>query len=177
MSQDFDPTRLIAACTLPKRPLRKNAVIRATIDILSVPLRPMMYITRRERFNAAHKLYREEWTLEENERIFGKCSNPNWHGHNYELFVTVRGTVNPETGFLMDLKLLKSIIETHVIEKLDHRNINLDVDFMKGKMASTEVLAMAIFDELKAPIEAHGATLHAIRLHETENNYVEYFGK
>ncbi|HEY1025798.1 MAG TPA: 6-carboxytetrahydropterin synthase [Sphingobacteriaceae bacterium] len=136
----------------------------------------MIYITRRERFNAAHKLYREEWSDEENRETFGKCSNPNWHGHNYELFVTVKGHVNPETGFLMDLKELKKIIHTQVTDKLDHKNINLDVDFMKGKMASTEVLAVEIFKQLQAPIEAHGVQLHSIKINETENNSVEYFG-
>lgn len=136
----------------------------------------MIYLTRRERFNAAHKLYREEWSLEQNEAVFGKCSNPNWHGHNYELFVTVKGEVDPQTGFVIDLKELKSIIETHVIDKLDHRNVNLDVDFMRGKMASTEVLAIEIFKQLKPHIEAHRAILHAVKLVETENNSVEYFG-
>src|SRR5690606_6228502 len=109
----------------------------------------MIYITRRERFNAAHKLFRKEWTDEQNLEVFGKCSNPNWHGHNYELFVTVKGEINPETGFVIDLKQLKAVIETHIIDKLDHKNINLDVSFMKGKMASTEVLAITIFDLLK----------------------------
>ncbi|WP_353182216.1 6-carboxytetrahydropterin synthase [Parapedobacter lycopersici] len=137
----------------------------------------MMYITRRERFNAAHKLYREEWTLEQNEAIFGKCSNPNWHGHNYELFVTVKGHVDPKTGFVIDLKELKRIIMTYVIDKVDHRNINLDVDFMRGKIASTEVLAEEIFNQLRPHIEAYQVKLHSIRLHETENNYVEYFGE
>ncbi|WP_262248936.1 6-pyruvoyl trahydropterin synthase family protein [Parapedobacter soli] len=136
----------------------------------------MIYLTRRERFNAAHKLYRKEWSQEQNEAVFGKCSNPNWHGHNYELFVTVKGEVDPQTGFVIDLKELKSIIETHVIEKLDHRNVNLDVDFMQGKMASTEVLAIEIFNQLKPHVEAHGALLHAVKLVETENNSVEYFG-
>ena len=146
-----------------------------TSQIYLLSLQPMMYITRRERFNAAHKLYREEWTLEQNEAVFGKCSNPNWHGHNYELFVTVKGNIDPQTGFVIDLKDLKSIIMTRVIDKLDHRNINLDVDFMQGKMASTEVLAMEIFNQLKPHIEAHQVTLHAVKLVETENNSVEYF--
>ncbi len=136
----------------------------------------MIYITRRERFNAAHKLYREDWTLEQNYEIFGKCSNPNWHGHNYELYVTVRGEINPETGFVIDLKELKKIITVYVTNELDHRNINLDVDFMKGKMASTEVLAVTIFEVLKPHIENQGASLHSIKLYETENNFVEYFG-
>lgn len=136
----------------------------------------MIYITRRERFNAAHKLYREDWSAEQNLEIFGKCSNPNWHGHNYELFVTVKGEINPETGFVIDLKELKSIITVYVTSELDHKNVNLDVGFMKGKMASTEVLAVTIFERLKSPIEAQGAILHAVKLCETENNYVEYFG-
>ncbi|SEN80823.1 6-pyruvoyltetrahydropterin/6-carboxytetrahydropterin synthase [bacterium A37T11] len=137
----------------------------------------MIYITRRERFNAAHRLYRTDWSLEENERVFGKCSNPNWHGHNYELYVTIKGEVNPETGFVMDLKVLKDTILHEVIDKLDHRNVNMDVDFMKGKMASTEVLAMEIFKQLQPHIQRHHAQLHSIRLHETENNYVEYLGE
>jgi 6-pyruvoyltetrahydropterin/6-carboxytetrahydropterin synthase len=136
----------------------------------------MIYITRRERFNAAHKLYREDWSQEQNKDTFGKCANPNWHGHNYELFVTVKGEVNPETGFVIDLKLLKQIILTEVIDQLDHKNINLDVDFMKGKLASTEILAIAIWDQLKKPLADTGAILHSIKLYETENNFVEYFG-
>lgn len=137
----------------------------------------MIYITRRERFSAAHKLYREDWSQEKNEEVFGNCSNPNWHGHNYELFVTVKGNVNPETGFLIDLKLMKQIILTHVVNKLDHRNINLDVDFMQGKKASTEVIAIAIFQELKPVFEEQNVQLHGVKLTETENNYVEYFGE
>jgi 6-pyruvoyltetrahydropterin/6-carboxytetrahydropterin synthase len=136
----------------------------------------MIYITRRERFNAAHKLYRQEWSDEHNLEIFGKCSNPNWHGHNYELYVTVKGEINPETGFVIDLKELKRIITVYVTNELDHRNINLDVEFMKGKMASTEVLAVTIFEVLKPHVENQGAILHSIKLYETENNFVEYFG-
>ncbi|HLS94100.1 6-pyruvoyltetrahydropterin/6-carboxytetrahydropterin synthase [Sphingobacterium allocomposti] len=136
----------------------------------------MIYITRRERFSAAHKLYREDWSQEQNEAVFGNCSNPNWHGHNYELFVTVKGELDPETGFLIDLKKMKQIILQHVISKLDHRNINLDVDFMQGKRASTEVIAMAIFDVLRPHFEAENVQLHAVKLYETENNFVEYFG-
>lgn len=136
----------------------------------------MIYITRRERFNAAHKLFREEWSDEQNLEIFGKCSNPNWHGHNYELFVTIKGEINPETGFVIDLKELKRIITVYVTDVLDHKNINVDVDFMKGKMASTEVLAVAIFDVLEPHVQKEGAILHSIKLYETENNFVEYFG-
>lgn len=136
----------------------------------------MIYITRRERFCAAHKLFREDWSPEQNEAVFGKCSNPNWHGHNYELFVTVKGEVNPETGFLIDLKKMKQIILREVIDKLDHKNVNLDVDFMQGKRASTEVIAMAIFDVLRPHFEQEAVVLHAVKLYETENNFVEYFG-
>jgi 6-pyruvoyltetrahydropterin/6-carboxytetrahydropterin synthase len=136
----------------------------------------MIYMTRRERFNAAHKLFREEWSDEQNLEIFGKCSNPNWHGHNYELFVTIKGEINPETGFVIDLKELKRIITVYVTDVLDHKNINLDVNFMKGKMASTEVLAVAIFDVLEPHVQKEGAILHSIKLYETENNFVEYFG-
>lgn len=114
--------------------------------------------------------------LREKRRFFGKCSNPNWHGHNYELFVTIKGNVNPETGFVMDLKVLRDIINEFVIEKIDHRNLNLDVDFMKGKMASTEVIAIEIFNQLSPHIDQHNVQLHSIKLYETENNFVEYFG-
>jgi len=137
----------------------------------------MIYITRRERFSAAHKLSRSDWSEDQNLEVFGKCSNPNWHGHNYELFVTVKGDVNPETGFLIDLRTLKEIIFEEVIDKLDHKNVNLDVDFMKGKMASTEIMAIEIFNHLAPRIHGQGAELHCVKLCETENNYIEYFGK
>lgn len=137
----------------------------------------MIYITRRERFNAAHKLSREDWSDEKNASVFGKCSNKNWHGHNYELFVTVKGKINPDTGFVIDLKTLKNIIRQHITEPLDHRNINMDVPFMHGKMASTEVLAIAIFEQLKGHVEREGVQLHSVKLYETENNFVEYFGE
>src|SRR5882724_3594794 len=102
----------------------------------------MVYITRRETFSAAHKLTREDWNEEKNKETFGKCSNPNWHGHNYILIVTVKGDVDPETGFVANLSELSKIIKTRIIDKVDHRNLNLDVDFMKGKLPSTEVLAI-----------------------------------
>jgi 6-pyruvoyltetrahydropterin/6-carboxytetrahydropterin synthase len=137
----------------------------------------MIHITRKEHFNAAHRMYREEWSAEKNQEVFGKCANPNWHGHNYNLFVTVKGEVTHATGYLIDLKELKEIIHEYVIEKLDHKNINLDVPFMAGKMASTELLTIGIFNQLKAPIEAYpGVFLHSVRLFETENNSAEYFG-
>jgi len=136
----------------------------------------MIFITRREHFNAAHRLFKAEYSDEQNLEVFGKCSNPNWHGHNYTLFVTVKGEVNADTGFLVNLKDLSAIIDQRVIEKLDHRNINLEVDFMTGKLASTENLAIGIWDELSEPITELGASLHSIKLYETENNFVEYFG-
>jgi len=137
----------------------------------------MIYITRRERFNAAHRLFRSDYSEEKNLEVFGKCSNPNWHGHNYELFVTVKGDINPETGFLVNLKKLSKIIRDTVIQKLDHKNINLEVDFMKGKLASTENLAVGIWEELKPLISELNAQLHCVKVVESENNYVEYFGK
>ncbi len=136
----------------------------------------MIYITRRERFNAAHRLFKKEYSDAENLEVFGKCSNPNWHGHNYELFVTVKGEMNPETGFLVNLKALSQLIREKVIQKIDHKNINLEVDFMQGKMASTENLAIGIWNQLNEEIASLGAALHCIKIYESENNYVEYFG-
>jgi 6-pyruvoyltetrahydropterin/6-carboxytetrahydropterin synthase len=136
----------------------------------------MIYITRKASFNAAHKLSRPDWTDDQNREVYGKCANPNWHGHNYQLYVTVKGEINPETGFLVDLKWLKDITNVHVVDKIDHRNLNLDVDFMKGKLASTENLAIEIWNVLLPLIAASGAQLHCIKIYETENNFVEYFG-
>jgi 6-pyruvoyltetrahydropterin/6-carboxytetrahydropterin synthase len=137
----------------------------------------MIFITRRERFNAAHRLFRNDFSEEKNLEVFGKCSNPNWHGHNYELFVTIKGEINAETGFLVNLKKLSKIIKEVVIVKLDHKNINIEVDFMKGELASTENLAVSIWHELYQPIINLGAELHCVKVTESENNYVEYFGK
>ncbi|MES2828937.1 MAG: 6-carboxytetrahydropterin synthase [Bacteroidota bacterium] len=136
----------------------------------------MIYITRKASFNAAHKLSRPDWTDEENTAVYGKCANPNWHGHNYQLYVTVKGEVNPETGFLVDLKWLKDITNIHVVDKIDHRNLNLDVDFMKGKLASTENLAIAIWEVMFPLLVDAGVNLHCIKIYETENNFVEFFG-
>jgi 6-pyruvoyltetrahydropterin/6-carboxytetrahydropterin synthase len=137
----------------------------------------MIYLTRRERFNAAHRLYRVDWSEEKNLEVYGQCSNPNWHGHNYVLFVTVKGEMKPELGYVVDLKILSRVIKEKIIEKLDHKNINLEVDFMSGRMASTEQIAMAIWEELEPHINTLGVELHRVRLEETENNFVEYFGK
>jgi len=137
----------------------------------------MIYITRKEHFCAAHKLFREDWSDKKNEEFFGKCSNPNWHGHNYTLFVTVKGEPDPETGFLINLSRISETIKTHVTEKLDHKNLNLDVDFMKEFMASTENLAIRIWEQLQPHIDKLNCNLHSVKLQETENNYVEYFGE
>lgn len=136
----------------------------------------MIYITRRERFNAAHRLFKAEYSDEKNLKIFGKCSNPNWHGHNYELFVTIKGEINQETGFLINLKALSNIIREKVIEKIDHKNINIEVDFMKDKIASTENLTLGIWKQLEKDISSLGVTLHCVKIYESENNFVEYFG-
>ena len=134
-----------------------------------------VYITRRERFNAAHKLYNPKWTEAENEAFFGKCSNKFYHGHNFELLVTIKGTTNPETGMVMDLKKLKAIIKEHVTEPLDHRNLNEDIPWLKGQIPSIENIVIAIWDILSPLLE--NANLHCIKLIETENNFVEYYGE
>lgn len=136
-----------------------------------------VYITRKEHFNAAHKLWNENWDEKSNLEVFGKCANPNWHGHNYTLFVTVKGTPDPETGFLVNLKHLSTLIRQRVVEPIDHKNLNLDVPFMKGIKTSTENLAIAIWEQLEKEISALGGKLHCIKVYETENNYVEYFGE
>ncbi len=137
----------------------------------------MIYITRRETFNAAHRLFRPEWDDDRNLQVFGKCSNPNWHGHNYVLYVTLKGEVDPQTGFLVNLKDLSKIIKTRITEKLDHKNMNLEVDFMKGVIPSTENLAIAIWNELEEPVKDLGARMHCVKISETENNFAEYYGK
>lgn len=136
-----------------------------------------MYLTRRERFNAAHRLFREDWDDKKNFEVFGKCSNPNWHGHNYVLYVTVKGEINPETGFVINIKTLSEIIKRRIIDKIDHKNLNLEVDFLKGKIVSTENMALAFWEELETPVRKMGAQLHSVKIVETENNFVEYFGK
>jgi 6-pyruvoyltetrahydropterin/6-carboxytetrahydropterin synthase len=136
----------------------------------------MIYITRRERFSAAHRMYREGWSDEENLKVFGKCSNPNWHGHNYTLYVTVKGDISEELGFFINLGTLKQIVNERIIDKVDHKNLNLEVSFMQGKIATTENLAIAIWNELKPVVEREGAFLHCIKISETENNSFEYYG-
>lgn len=139
----------------------------------------MIYISREEHFNAAHKLYNPKWSKEKNEEVFGPCANENWHGHNFNLIVTVKGTPDPDTGFVVDLKKLSRLIRTEVTDKLDHKNLNLDVPFMRDKMASTENLVMEIWKILEArlPDIAPAARLHCVKLYETPRNFVEYFGE
>ena len=140
-------------------------------------LQCMVFITRRETFSAAHKLSRSDWSEEKNSEIFGKCANPNWHGHNYELAVTVKGDIDPHTGFVANLSDIGRILMVQVIQKVDHKNLNLDVEFMKDKLPSTEVLAVEIWNQIEVPIHALGCRLHCVKIQETEKNFVEYFGK
>ncbi|MCC6600881.1 MAG: 6-carboxytetrahydropterin synthase [Crocinitomicaceae bacterium] len=137
----------------------------------------LVYVTRRERFSAAHRLFNPVWDDAKNFETFGKCANPNWHGHNYDLFITVKGFPLPDTGFCIDLKYLSDLIEKKVISQLDHKNLNLDVDFMSGVMTSTENIAIAIWNQLADTIASKGCALHCVKLWETENNMVEYFGE
>ncbi len=136
----------------------------------------MVYITRIEHFNAAHKLYNPAWSKDKNENIFGKCANEKWHGHNFELYVTIKGIPDIDTGFVFDAKKLSGIIKEHVTEKLDHKNLNLDVDFMEGKLCSIENLVIGIWQQLEPHIP-QGVKLHALKLYETPRIFVEYFGE
>jgi 6-pyruvoyltetrahydropterin/6-carboxytetrahydropterin synthase len=135
----------------------------------------MVYITRIEHFNAAHKLFNPAWSREKNEEVFGKCANENWHGHNFELFVTLKGEPDADTGFVYDVKKLSIIVKEHVIDKLDHKNLNVDVDFMKDKICSIENLVIGIWNELVPHLPA-GVQLHSLKLSETPRIFVEYFG-
>ncbi len=136
----------------------------------------MVYLTRRERFNAAHKLWVDAWSEEKNFAMFGKCANKNWHGHNYELFVTVKGIPDPVTGFIMDVKELGEIIKKYVTNILDHSNLNLDIPFIPaGVQPTTENLVIFIWKELEPHLPPD--SLHKIKLCETENIFAEYFGE
>jgi 6-pyruvoyltetrahydropterin/6-carboxytetrahydropterin synthase len=135
----------------------------------------MLYVTRKETFSAAHRLFNPTLSDKENEKIFGKCSNPNWHGHNYILEVTVSGEVNPDTGFVINLSVLKEILKEHVISKVDHKNLNLDTDFMRDVIPSTENIATAIWKVLEDKLPS--GKLYSVKLSETENNYFEYRGE
>ncbi len=138
----------------------------------------MVYITRIERFNAAHKLWVHEWSEAQNIAVFGKCANKNWHGHNYNLHVTVKGKPDPQTGFIMDVKVLSNIIKEQVVDHLDHSNLNLDVPFIPQSMQpTTENLAIVIWERLVPALAKYPCRLHAIKLWETETIYAEYYGE
>ena len=135
-----------------------------------------VYVTRKMHFNAAHKLFNPNWTEAQNDEVFGKCANKNWHGHNFDLYVTVKGNPNPDTGFVMDLKKLKIVLDNKVVSKLDHSNLNMDVDFLNGIMPSIENIAIKIWEQIENELPVH-ANLHCVKLFETENQYVEYYGE
>jgi 6-pyruvoyltetrahydropterin/6-carboxytetrahydropterin synthase len=137
----------------------------------------MVYLTRRERFNSAHRLFNPNFTDDENYALYGKCANPNWHGHNYELFITVKGLVDANTGMVINLKALSNVVNELVIDKMDHKNLNLEVDFLKDKITSSEMIIKSIWDVLAPAIIELGAELHKLKLTETENNYAEYYGE
>ena len=138
----------------------------------------MVHICRKEHFNAAHKLYNPKWSPERNQEVFGPCANANWHGHNFELIVNVKGKPDADTGFVIDLKVLSKIIKEKIIEKVDHKNLNVDVDFIRDKMPSCENLVIEFWKILEPEIIAcSNARLHSITLYETPRNFVEYFGE
>lgn len=140
----------------------------------------MIYIVRKEHFNAAHKLLNPNWSDEKNLEEFGVCSNENWHGHNYEIEVTVKGKINPETGMLINLKILSKILKDEILDKVDHKNLNLDVPFLEGIITTTENVTIKfweILDEKLKSLENSKCTLHKIRLYETPRNFVEYYGE
>lgn len=134
----------------------------------------MITISRRETFNAAHRLFREEWSDEKNLEVFGKCSHPNYHGHNYVLEVLVEGKIDPLTGFVMDLKDLKTVIHNKVLERFDHRNLNLDCPEFNGIIPTTENIAVVIWNILRENLASHLNI--EVRLSETEKNKVYYKG-
>ncbi len=138
----------------------------------------MVFVSRKEHFNAAHRLYNPSWSEAKNIEVFGPCANINWHGHNFELIVTVKGFPDPNTGFVIDLKNLGDIIKTEIIDKVDHKNLNLDVEFMAGKMASCEIFIIEIWKILAPKIQekAPNSELHYLKLVETNKNFVEYYG-
>ena len=136
---------------------------------------PTVYVTRKVHFNAAHRLHNPARSDAWNRETFGKCNNPNWHGHNYVLEVTVAGEPDPDTGYVIDLGVLKGIVEEKIVDKVDHKNLNLEVDFLEGVLPSTENFVVAIWNELHAVLPS--GRLHAIRLYETERNVAEYRGE
>jgi 6-pyruvoyltetrahydropterin/6-carboxytetrahydropterin synthase len=140
----------------------------------------MVYICRKESFNAAHRVYNPNWSKAQNDEVFGPCANEYFHGHNFELIVTIKGKPQPETGWVMDMKKLGQLVRREVTDKLDHKNLNLDIDFLLGKIPTCEVLIIEIWKILAPKISAmteKQAKLHSLKLYETANNFVEYFGE
>ncbi|MBX2903242.1 MAG: 6-carboxytetrahydropterin synthase [Chitinophagales bacterium] len=129
-------------------------------------------VFRKAHFNAAHRLYRKEWSHEKNNEVFGLCNNPNWHGHNYVVEVKIMGEVDPETGYLIDLKILNSIIQKEVIERFDHKNLNLDTVEFKDLNPTGENIVVVIYNLIRACLEDKYDL--AVRLWETERNYFEF---
>lgn len=136
----------------------------------------MIYITRKFHFSASHRVFNPDLSDEENYRIYGKCSNPNGHGHNYVMEVTVAGEIDPEIGFVMDLTELKNLVEKEIINKVDHRNLNIDVPFMKDVLPSTENIAVTFWQQIDSKINNSKRKLYSIRIEETVNNSVIYKG-
>lgn len=137
----------------------------------------MVFVKRKAHFNAAHRLHNPDKSDKWNQRVYGKCNHPNWHGHNYVIEVVVAGEPDPDTGYVIDLGRLKKIIDEEIVEKCDHNNLNLDVDFLDGILPSTENLAKAFYHQMKEPIEnacVDGGKLYSVILHETERNSAEY---
>lgn len=137
---------------------------------------PTVRATRHVHFSAAHRLFRPEWTEAENAAVFGDCANPNWHGHNYGLEVTVEGPIDPETGYVMDLKVLKQVLEERVVSDVDHRNLNVEVPWLEGVNPTTENLVVAIWNRVASGLP-EGVRLARVVLRETARNSVEYTGE
>ncbi len=138
----------------------------------------MLSLSIKKHFNAAHKLYNLNWSKEKNKQIYGVCANENGHGHNFELIVTVKGEADPKTGFVIDLKKMSDLLQKEIIETVDYKNLNMDVPFMKNKIASCENLVIEFWNILESKIRelSENAKLHKIRLVETPRNFVDYFG-
>ncbi|MBR9997649.1 MAG: 6-carboxytetrahydropterin synthase [Cyclobacteriaceae bacterium] len=139
----------------------------------------MVYITKQVHFCAAHKLFNPDWSREKNEEIFGPCANENWHGHNFDLFITIKGIPDEGTGFVMNFKDLKRIVNHEIIDKVDHKNLNIEVPFMKGRMTSCENLVLEFWKILEPLIREKSnqrASLHKLKLYETPTSYAEYHG-
>jgi|APHot6391423262_1040250.scaffolds.fasta_scaffold00818_16 6-pyruvoyltetrahydropterin/6-carboxytetrahydropterin synthase len=136
---------------------------------------PRVRVTRRLHFSAAHRIYRPDWSDQRNAEVFGDCANPHWHGHNYEIDVTVEGEVDPETGYVMDLKLLRDLVEERVLADVDHRNLNLQVPWLKDVNPTTENLVVAVWERIQGGLP-EGVRLERIVLWETPRNSVEYSG-